>query len=188
MEVGPGTGVMTQALLNRMPADATLLAFEINSRFSRYLKLNVADPRLEVINASAEMLRKEVRRRGYERVDAVVSSLALGLMTDWQRRAFLNELGSLLGEAGVFTQYQYFHGLQVRNGQVGRFNLMLLLRRYFRSVQRSIIWRNLPPAFVFECREPLCAETSHSLYTSIDSKYPGNLLAPGLTRNRQEKF
>jgi phosphatidylethanolamine/phosphatidyl-N-methylethanolamine N-methyltransferase len=162
VEVGSGTGVMTQALLNRIPFDATLLAFEINSRFSRYLKTNVADSRLDVINASAETLRKEVRRRGYERVDAVVSSLALGLMPDWQRRAFLSELGTLLGEAGVFTQYQYFHALQVKNGQVRRFDLMQLLRRYFCSVQRRIIWRNLPPAFVFVCRGPLCAETTHS--------------------------
>jgi len=162
VEVGPGTGVMTQALLNRIPFDATLLAFEINSRFSRYLKSNVADSRLDVINASAETLRKEVRRRGHERVDAVVSSLALGLMPDRQRHAFLSELGSLLGEAGVFTQYQYFHALQVKNGQVRRLDLMQLLRRYFRSVQRRIIWRNLPPAFVFVCRGPLCVETTHS--------------------------
>jgi hypothetical protein len=27
-----------------------------------------------------------------------------------------------------------------------------LLVRYFRSVQRTITWRNLPPAFVFTCR------------------------------------
>lgn len=188
VEVGSGTGVMTQALLNRIPFDATLLAFEINSRFSHYLKSNVADLRLDVINASAETLKKEVRRRGYERVDAVVSSLALGLMPDWQRRVFLNEIGSLLGEAGVFTQYQYFHGLQVKNGQVRRFDLMQLLCRYFRSVQRRMIWRNLPPAFVFMCREPLCAETTHLLYSSIGPKHPGNRGAPGLTRNRRGKF
>src|ERR1035437_5900465 len=60
VEVGPGTGAMTQALLNLIPFDATLLAFEINSRFSRYLKSHISDPRLVVINASAE--RSEERR------------------------------------------------------------------------------------------------------------------------------
>ena len=163
VEVGPGTGVMTQALLNRIPIDATLLAFEINSRFSRYLRSNVSDSRLDVINASAEMLKKEVHRRGYQRVDAVVSSLALGFMPEWQRHAFLNELGSLLGEAGVFTQYQYLHRLQLKNGQVRRFDLVQLLERYFRSVQRRFIWRNLPPAFVFACRGPLPSGTRRLL-------------------------
>lgn len=161
VELGSGTGTMTQALLNLMPFDAALLAFEINSRFSRHLRSNVSDPRLDVINASAETLCKEVHRRGYERVDAAVSSLALGFMPDWQRRVFLSELGSLLGEAGVFTQFQYFHALQLENRQVRRFDLMDLLHQYFRSVQRRVIWRNLPPAFVFVSREPLCGETTH---------------------------
>ena len=163
VEVGPGTGAMTQALLNLIPLDATLLAFEINSRFSRYLRSNVSDSRLDVINASAEMLKKEVHRRGYQRVDAVVSSLALGFMPAWQRRAFLSKLGSLLGEAGVFTQYQYFHRLQLKNGQVRKFDLVQLLHRYFSSVQRRIIWRNLPPAFVFACRGPLPSGTRRLL-------------------------
>ena len=74
VEVGPGTGVMTRALLDAIPFEATLLAFEINPRFSRYLKSNVPDSRLEIINASAETLRDEVHRHGHDRADAVVSS------------------------------------------------------------------------------------------------------------------
>jgi hypothetical protein len=38
---------------------------------------------------------------------------------------------------------------------------MKLLHQYFRSVQRRVIWRNLPPAFVFVSREALCGETTH---------------------------
>ncbi len=163
VEVGSGTGAMTQALLDLIPSDATLLAFEINSRFSRYLRSNVSDSRLDVINASAEMLLQEVHSRGYDRVDAVVSSLALGLIPDWQRRAFLSELGSLLGKVGVFTQYQYLHAMELKDGHVRRFDLRQLLHQYFGSVQRRTIWRNLPPAFVFECREPLGTRTTHTL-------------------------
>jgi phosphatidylethanolamine/phosphatidyl-N-methylethanolamine N-methyltransferase len=163
VEIGPGTGAMTQALLQQIPFDATLLAFEINSRFCEHLKSNVCDARLDVIHAGGEMLRKEVRRRGHESVDAIVSSLAMGLMSNRQRCTFLSELGSLLGDAGVFTQYQYFHGLQVENGRLKRFDLEHLLRRYFRSVQRKVVLRNLPPAFVFVCRGPLSLESRRLL-------------------------
>lgn len=152
VEVGPGTGALTCALLDLIPRDATLLAFEINPRFSRYLNTRISDPRLVVINRSAETLQKEVARRGYERVDAVVSSLALGLMSDAKRRAFLAGVASLLGDAGVFTQYQYVHRLQMTNRRIRKFSLARLLRAYFSSVQRTTIWRNLPPAFVFACR------------------------------------
>jgi|HubBroStandDraft_6_1064221.scaffolds.fasta_scaffold01295_15 phosphatidylethanolamine/phosphatidyl-N-methylethanolamine N-methyltransferase len=181
VEVGPGTGVMTRALLEMIPFEATLLAFEINPRFSRYLKSNVPDSRLEIINASAETFRSEVHRHGHESVDAVVSSLALGLMPTHQREAFLSEVANLLDENGVFTQYQYIHSMQVNDGQLRRFDLVPLLRRYFRSVQRTMIWRNLPPAFVFVCKGPLGAEsgeaqspiTAGSRSNSIGNKLDG---------------
>ena len=159
VELGCGTGVMTQALLDLMPFDATLLAFEINPRFSRYLTAMLSDRRLTLINARAETVEKEAQRRGFERVDAVVSSLGLGFMSDRQRHTFLRGLGHLLDARGVFTQYQYFHGLQLRNGQLGRLDVARLLQRHFSSVQRRIVWRNLPPAFVFVCRGPLGSKT-----------------------------
>lgn len=158
VELGSGTGVMTQALLRRIPFNATLFAFEINPRFSRYLRSAVSDPRLVVVNASAETLRQELSGSGCKHVDAVVSSLALGFMSDPQRRTILGEISSVLHKDGAFTQYQYLHGLELRDGQLSRFDVAKLLRRHFRSVQRKIIWRNLPPAFVFVCRKPWCSE------------------------------
>ena len=155
VEVGPGTGAITKEILNRLPYDATLLAFEINPRFSRHLKSTVPDTRLSIVDTSAENLSEELERRGYDRVDAVVSSLALGLMFAWQRRHFLAGVCSLLSDKGVFTQYQYVQSIQVmKNGHWKRFDLEKMLRRYFRSVQRKMIWRNLPPAFVFICKSP----------------------------------
>jgi phosphatidylethanolamine/phosphatidyl-N-methylethanolamine N-methyltransferase len=155
VEVGPGTGVITRALLNRLPFDATLLAFEINPRFSRHLRTTVPDTRLTLLDASAEKLRGELERRGYRHVDAVVSSLALGLMPQSQRHELLTGVCALLSEKGAFTQYQYVHSMQVMtNGHLKRFDLEEMLRRYFRSVQRKMIWRNLPPAFVFVCKGP----------------------------------
>jgi phospholipid N-methyltransferase len=152
VELGSGTGVMTQALLDLIPFDATLFAFEINPRFLQHLKSTVSDPRLVLINASAESIEMELRRRGYNHADAVVSSLALGFMSNAQRHALLSGIGSLLDETGVFTQYQYLHSLQLQNGQLKKFSVSRLLRQYFSSVQRRTIWRNLPPAFVFACR------------------------------------
>lgn len=160
VEVGPGTGVMTRALLDAIPFEATLLAFEINPRFSRYLKSNVPDSRLEIINASAETLRDEVHRHGHDRVDAVVSSLAFGFLSPVQRKVYLSEVCNLLDENGAFTQYQYVHSMEVTGGQLRRFDLVPLLRRHFRSVKRTMIWRNLPPAFVFVCKGPLNREAA----------------------------
>ena len=152
VELGPGTGVMTRAFLKQLPFNATLLAFEINSRFARHLKSTISDSRLVVIHARAEALLEELSRRGYRQVDAILSSLAMGFMSDRQRHALLSEISICLKKRGTFTQYQYLHSLQLRGRQLTKFDLSGLLEQYFRSVRRKIIWRNLPPAFVFTCR------------------------------------
>lgn len=46
VELGPGTGGTTRALLRRMRPEATLLAIEINPRFTKLLRQSVLDPRL----------------------------------------------------------------------------------------------------------------------------------------------
>lgn len=155
VEVGSGTGAMTRALLNAMPKDGTLLAFEINAKFSKYLRSKIADPRLVMINASAETMQSELQNRGYGQVEAVLSSLAFGFMSDHEAHVLLTELSSVLSKTGVFTQYHYLHGLQLKNGRLKKLNLEATLRRHFKSVEREIIWRNLPPAFVFQCRRPV---------------------------------
>jgi phospholipid N-methyltransferase len=152
LELGAGTGVITHALLEQLPPNAKLLVFEINRRFVDCLEQDISDRRVILIHSSAENLRAELERRGIRRVDAVVSSLGLAFMSETQRQKVFEQLTPFLHENSVFTQYQYIHGLQFVKGRLCRFPLRSLLRRYFVSVQSKIVWRNLPPAFVFTCR------------------------------------
>jgi phosphatidylethanolamine/phosphatidyl-N-methylethanolamine N-methyltransferase len=152
VELGPGTGAMTEVLLKELPPQATLLVFETNRRFIEYLQKKLPDPRLILINAPAESLGPEIRRRGFDRVDAVVSSLGLGFMSAQQHHKLFSEILPFLHEKSVLTQYQYLIGLNFSKGRLSHLNLPKLLGRYFRSVRSKIVWRNLPPAFVFTCR------------------------------------
>ena len=151
VELGAGTGVMTRALLDALPPQAKLVVFEINHRFFNYMKNNFSDPRLILINSSAANLDAELRRRGIHKVEAVVSSLGLGFMSDRQRLSLFRQLIPYLHRHSVMTQYQYIHGMQFHHGHFSRLNLRPLLDRYFASVQSRIVWRNLPPAIVFSC-------------------------------------
>jgi phosphatidylethanolamine/phosphatidyl-N-methylethanolamine N-methyltransferase len=152
VELGCGTGAVTRALLSEMPRKSVLLAFEINPRFSRYLQEQIHDPRLVVITASAANVREEVQRRGFQQVDAVASSLALTLMSDELKHDILSESGGVLRSGGVFTQYLYLHGVQWQGGKPGLFAGGRMLRKHFRNVEQTIVWPNLPPAFVYACR------------------------------------
>lgn len=152
LELGAGTGAITHALIDQLPPDATLLVFEINPRFFDYLRQSISDPRVILINSSAENLNSELHRRGIQQVDAVVSSLGLGFMPDPERQILFQRLLPFLHEKSVFTQYHYIHGMQFVRGRLRRLKLEAMLNRYFGSVQSRIVWRNLPPAFVFTCQ------------------------------------
>jgi len=153
VELGPGTGVMTRALLNILPPDGNILAFEISDRFYSYLNEKIPDKRLVVLNTGAEHLKAELHKRGYDHVDGFVSSLALGFFSDAQRRALLESFSPFMGENSVYTQYQYVQGMELSHGRFRRFSIQPLLRQYFHSVQCRTVWRNIPPAFVFACRK-----------------------------------
>lgn len=156
VELGPGTGAMTQGILAQLPRDATLLAFEINPRFFQFLKQRFPDPRLALVNGSAESVGAELRRRGLQRVDAAVSSLGITFMSNEQRHGVLSGLAPFLDESSVFTQYHYIHMVLTRhwveNGRLHRFDAVELLQQYFRTIERKFVWRNVPPAYVFICR------------------------------------
>lgn len=152
VELGPGTGVMTEALLDLLPANSTVLAFEISDSFVRHLRRKFADPRLVVIHAGAETAGDELRRRGIMRVDAVLSSLGSSLMPDGLMESILAGLQPFLDSGSVFTQFQYMQRIRVHDGRVSYFDLEPLLREFFSDIRRSNVWINLPPAFVFNCR------------------------------------
>jgi phosphatidylethanolamine/phosphatidyl-N-methylethanolamine N-methyltransferase len=150
-ELGAGTGAITRVLLERLPRHATLLAFEINPEFINCMKESFSDPRLVLLNTSAENLGRELRRRGYDRVDAVVSSLSLRFMPDDRQRILLETIDAFMDERSVYMQYQYLYGLRFENGRAYRHSSLPFLSQYFDSIRCRTIWRNLPPARVFTC-------------------------------------
>lgn len=156
VEFGPGTGAMTRPVLELLPPEATLLAFEVNPKFCAFLRHNIPDPRLVVIGGSAERLPEELAARGLTHVDAALSSLGLTMMEEALRDRILRGLVEVMGPDGVFTQFQYLHGLlayfQPNNGHLERFTALGFLQRYFHEVSAELILLNIPPAIVLTAR------------------------------------
>ncbi len=152
VEFGPGTGVMTRELLRLLPADGTLLAFEISASFAGYLSETISDPRLQVVRAGAETAALELRRRGIVAVNGIVSSLGIGFMDSDGTDAIFRPLLPLLGESGTVTQFQYAHRMRWHGGRLEFFNAGSFMERYFHSVESTLVLMNLPPALVITCR------------------------------------
>lgn len=181
VEFGPGTGVMTRELLRVLPQDATLLAFEISPRFNRYLRDAIDDDRLEIVQAGAETAGDELRRRGISRVDGVVSSLGLTLMDEPLIDSLFCGVVPFLDEKSKVTQYQYLSSVRLKNGRPVNFNVRSVLDRYFQIVDAKIIWRNIPPAVVYEClgccgsdAEDMGLARAHTVYSRTAAGHAGS--------------
>ena len=157
LELGPGTGPVTKALLSRMHPDAKLLAVEINTAFIDHLRAACPDPRLIAVCGSATDLRGIFAAHNLGHADAVVSSLGLTSMDAATRAAILQQIGECLVPGGAMTQFQYIHAypghLDVQNMRFSSFNELRFLRRFFGSISVSHVLLNFPPALVFTCRD-----------------------------------
>ena len=135
VELGPGDGCVTRAILEKIHPQSTVTAYEINETFVENLA-TIKDERLEVLAVSAERLT-DIFAPGT--VDFVVSSLPLSMIDKVTKEAILRQAQTVLKPEGRFLQFQY--ALQDYG----------LLKDYFHRVTVSFTMANLPPAFIYSC-------------------------------------
>lgn len=139
IELGPGNGVFTDIIMERMAPDAKLLVFELNDEFFESLKARIDDPRVQLIHDSAEFLEKYLEEG--EKMDCVVSSLPLMVFPEKLRMNVVNASYDVLKPKGQYMQFQY--SLQSKK----------LLESIYSSVSVKFTIKNFPPAFVYTCRK-----------------------------------
>jgi phosphatidylethanolamine/phosphatidyl-N-methylethanolamine N-methyltransferase len=143
VELGPGSGPFTGLLLKRLNRRGRLLAVEINTTHAATLRRRF--DRCEVIHDSAENLHKHLNG---DRAHCIVSGLAWGNMLPRTQNKILDAILKSLAPGGQFVAFAYVHAAWLPTSR--RFRSRLL--RHFDRVETTpVIWRNLPPAFVFRC-------------------------------------
>lgn len=145
VELGPGVGTITRALLAAMPARARLIAIETNADFVRELRMALPDPRLQVVAGSAAELDRHLHELGVGAVDVVVSGIPFSTMPAQAREDTLDAVAGALGERGQFLVYQY--SAMIREP----------LRQRFHQVHSEREWRNLVPVHLFRVSQPVSA-------------------------------
>jgi phosphatidylethanolamine/phosphatidyl-N-methylethanolamine N-methyltransferase len=137
LELGPGTGAVTEMLLKRGLREDRLVAIEHNPKMSRLLREKF--PRAQIITGDAwqmDVLLRE-RRRPIESVGAVISSLPLLNFPLAEAEALAEKIRGILEPHGNWVQYSYrIHKLRPRGSSS------------FRLRASKIVWLNLPPARV----------------------------------------
>ena len=139
VELGPGTGVVTQALLQAGLAQQQLIVVERDHRFLEQLRHRF--PQVLILQGDARNLRELLHQHGIKQIAAVVSSLPLLSMPDAIRHAIVHTVFSIIKPDGVFIQYTY--GLLSPVPE----NHQRMIGIRGRIAKR--VWRNFPPARVW---------------------------------------
>ena len=148
VELGPGTGPVTQALLRRGVAPERLVLVEYEPKFCRLLERRF--PGVRVIQGDAYALATTLAGHLEAPAAAVVSSLPLLNRPDHDRIRLLGEAFGLMHPDGTFVQFTY--GMVSPVPRPKRDGALL-----FSTEASPPVWLNLPPARVFAYRAGLGA-------------------------------
>ena len=141
IELGPGTGPVTDALIRRGVAQDRLVLIEYNSEFCRLLKRRF--PKATIIQGDAYDLKETLSGILGEPGAATVSSLPLFTKPMDQRLDLLEIAQELMHPGAPFIQFTYavVPPIPARS-------------RDYTARGSNRIWLNLPPARVWVYRRP----------------------------------
>ena len=137
LELGPGTGAVTAALLKRGLREDRLVAIENNPNLAKLLRKRF--PQAQIITGDAWHMDTLLRslRVPVENVGAVISSLPLLNFPEDQAEALAQKIRVVLEPRGNWVQYSYrIDKLRPRGASS------------FRLHATKIVWLNFPPARV----------------------------------------
>jgi phosphatidylethanolamine/phosphatidyl-N-methylethanolamine N-methyltransferase len=135
VELGPGTGVFTDILSERLPADCKILLIELEEEYIKPLREKY-DDRFEIVKSSACELEALLKERGVESVDLVISGLPYN-MPEEVKHKLQETLLKLTNQGTCMRWFTYFPRA---------------MKRHYRQFQMSracfVMW-NLPPMWIY---------------------------------------
>ncbi len=141
VELGPGTGPVTSALIERGLGEQRLALVEYDAAFCRLLKQRFAQAK--IIQGDAYDLPNTLKELGGKPIAAIVSSLPLLNQPPDRREKLIGDAFDLMGRQGVFVQFTYGSCPPFLATHAPTATRRFAARRF---------WRNLPPARVWTYR------------------------------------
>ena len=137
LELGPGTGVVTEALLERGLREDRLIAIEQSPKMAEHLRVRF--PQANIITGDAFQLDTLLQEHAPQaaRISMVFSSLPLLNFEPHIAEMLAKKSGTLLPDGGKLVQYSYHLGSKQPKAA-----------GHFRYLASDVIWLNVPPARV----------------------------------------
>ncbi len=132
VEYGPGDGVFTRYILEKMTKDSRLFAFETNDGFVKILK-DINDTRLKVYHESAANVAKVLEEEGVSTADYVISGIPFSFIPEEPKREIVKATSKVVGKTGRFLVYQTSK------------HMVPYLKEAFAHVDTELELKNIPP-------------------------------------------
>jgi len=146
VELGPGSGVVTEGLVARLQGDTHFFSLELNPSFAAETQKRCPGTIVEI--GCATTLAHRLRTFGIEKTDCVVSALPWTLFDGNTQDSVLCAIRESLSAEGRFVFYTY-KGIGFMPASI---RLRKYLRKHFSNIQKTTtVWNNLPPAIVYRC-------------------------------------
>jgi len=134
VELGSGTGIVTEALLQHGVAPERLVSIEQSASLADYLHQRFPD--VQVIKGDAQHLC-ELLGDDCQRVSTIVSSLPFRSLPHAVGHGIIKQIDKILPKEGLLIQFTY--DISGRG---------MLFPHHFKRVSFKTVWGNLPPARV----------------------------------------
>ena len=142
VELGAGTGPITDEVIKRLQGHTTFLAIERDADFARVLERRFsAHKNVEIVLADVRDLDTILKSRGITHVDAFVSGLPTPSLPPAVRRRMLVSVRKYLQPHGVFSNITEIP-----------FIYWNYYKKFFHEVNFDFVVRNMPPGGVYHCR------------------------------------
>ena len=136
VEWGPGTGVFTKEIINRLSPGALFICIELNEEFFRHLEpLFYGRENCHLYRGSAEKIKDILREWGYEYVDTIISALPYNSLPQSLSNKILKAATESMHEESEFISISYFKGCQS------------LLGKFFPNQRWKRNYWNIPPVY-----------------------------------------
>jgi phosphatidylethanolamine/phosphatidyl-N-methylethanolamine N-methyltransferase len=136
VELGPGTGETTQAILRALPASAGLLCIELVPEFVHQLQ-RIFDDRLRVQQGDAADLPTFLEQHQMGAPQVVISGIPFSHLSEEQGRRLVRTIRSVLAPGGSFIAYQF------------RSHIRELADEFFGEPETLFVPWNIPPLDVY---------------------------------------
>ena len=138
--MGAGDGVITKHIVKNLHDDAHLMVFEVLEKFIPKIE-EINEPKMSVIQDSAERLPHYLREANIQEVDVILSAIPFVMLPEDKANEIVQMCHDVLKNGGIYIQLHYSLALKK------------MYKSIFGNLDVHFVPMNVPPAFRLVCRK-----------------------------------